>query len=397
MRKRKKIAILFNEDLVNRKGMSNAILARISYLQKHLPQEFEIEPICISEYDDALARFLRHTPKMQKCDSITVDGIHIDNFWQKFMVINYIAMVKLRKGPFIDVTPRGILQKLKDYDLISAHSFPAGLIALKAFRSFNVPYCITWHGSDIHTAPSLSKYYRDNTETLISQAQYNFFVSNALRSTAKKRFNIGENNALLYNGAYKRFERLADDYRNQLKHKYNISDDYKVVAFVGNLFAIKNAQLLPDIFGQINKHYPGKVKFWIIGDGKLRSHIEEGISSLGMNDRVAFLGNQPYEKMPELMNCIDLLVLPSKNEGLPLVTVEAIQCGAMVIGSNVGGIPEAIGVDNVVDFGDDFVVRFADKCVKALNGNYKAFVNEELDWDRTALKEIEIYKSILLS
>lgn len=63
--------------------------------------------------------------------------------------------------------------------------------------------------------------------------------------------------------------------------------------------------------------------------------------------------------MPLLLNCVDILILPSKNEGLPLIVVEAIKSGANVVASDVGGIREVIGVDKVVILGDDFVHRFS--------------------------------------
>ncbi|GAA4455979.1 hypothetical protein GCM10023156_30710 [Novipirellula rosea] len=66
-----------------------------------------------------------------------------------------------------------------------------------------------------------------------------------------------------------------------------------------------------------------------------------------LNDRnlpgIQFLGRR--DDIPRLMNSIDVLVIPSRMEGLGLVTLEAMACAKPVIGSRIGGIAEAV-VDN---------------------------------------------------
>ena len=110
---------------------------------------------------------------------------------------------------------------------------------------------------------------------------------------------------------------------------------------------------------------------------------------------IRFFGNQPSPAMPDIMNCIDVLVLPSLNEGLPLVCAEALSCGAAVVGSDVGGIAEVIGSDNVVPLGISFVNGMAEKVVAALVGQSPSqTLPADISWARTAALELSILKSL---
>ena len=168
-----------------------------------------------------------------------------------------------------------------------------------------------------------------------------------------------------------------------------MSKDDKVVAFVGNIVQVKNVRSLAPIFDRIASGYSGKLKFWIVGDGKLRNDVERDFHG----SEVRFFGNVSAELMPEIMNCIDVLVLPSFNEGLPLVCAEALSCGANVVGSCVGGIPEVIGENNVVPLGDGFVEGIAMRAVQMLNGRVTQRLPQAFDWNLTAAKELSILKS----
>lgn len=375
--------------------MTNAIINRITHIKDIAESSgFALKVYCLSSYDGIITRLLRNKPKRHLEALVNIEGIDISVVWSKFSLIDYLLVYKANSTPVFEKIDKNFISELSQYDLISAHSFLAGKVAKIVNALHNIPYCVTWHGSDIHTAPNSYSYYRNETIKILENATQNIFVSEALASTSKK-LSASCAREVLCNGANEEFTILPEPQRKDLRKKYGLNTDTKVVGFVGNLISLKNALLLPKIFETIQKKFNAKVKFWIIGNGNLRQQIEQEIKKYGLEAVTEMMGNRPYSEMPELMNCIDLLVLPSKNEGLPLVTVEASNCGAMVIGSRAGGIPEAIGMDNTVEPGDEFPTRFADACVSALNGNYTRFVNKKLDWNVTANKEIEIYKKLL--
>ena len=131
----------------------------------------------------------------------------------------------------------------------------------------------------------------------------------------------------------------------------------------------------------------------MVGDGKLRGSVEPTMVSDETID-VRFWGNVPVEEMPAVMNCIDVMVLPSLNEGLPLVCAEAIRCGASVVGSEVGGVPEVIGSGYVVPLGEGFVDGMSSKIAGILQTSKYQTVPESMSWKAAAEKELDCIKSI---
>lgn len=94
-------------------------------------------------------------------------------------------------------------------------------------------------------------------------------------------------------------------------------------------------EALPDILQVVPD-----CRFVIAGDGPLRKQLEKRAQALGLSRRVHFLGFQPAAR--ELIQNMDLLVVPSLSEGTPLVVLEAMGAGIPVVASSVGGIPEQI-------------------------------------------------------
>ena len=221
--------------------------------------------------------------------------------------------------------------------------------------------------------------------------------------------------AVLYNGVSEKFTRYSDEKRTELRRQYGLTPQDKVVAYVGNFLKVKNVAVLPDLFYKIHEDFDNlmaedkrddvALKFWIVGDGKLRPELEPLIKKAA-GTGVEFLGNRPADQMPDIMNCIDVLVLPSRNEGLPLVALEALKCGANVVGSDVGGIPEVIGKENTIAFrkktdgepdycGSEFVGKFSWRVNGLIGSEVHQPLSPDFDWKRTAENELALIERTL--
>lgn len=83
------------------------------------------------------------------------------------------------------------------------------------------------------------------------------------------------------------------------------------------------------------------VDYYLIGSGN-QSRLKMIAEKCGVNDNVHFIGIVPHEKIPSMLQNLDVYIQPSLQEGLPRAVVEAMSVGLPVIGSNTGGIPELI-------------------------------------------------------
>ena len=387
-----RIVVIFESSPFDRKGLFNAVHNRIRHLR--YTGECEVDAYCIHSHDNAFTRRVRHNPEVPFVEDTRVDDVRYRLLWYDFSIIDHILVHKLHRKPlFFSSFMSRCIDMLKGYDCILAHSFTGALFAFEASIRYGIPYLVTWHGSEIHTHPWRNQMILRDTRSLMEGAACNFFVSKALLKDSD-RITSSVRKEVLYNGVSSDFTRFSTERRMSLRNCYGISEEDKVVAYAGSIVAVKNVLSLQPIFHSIQEGYHSPLKFWIIGDGKLRPQVQKVMTEDSSID-VRFWGNVPAEEMPSLLNCVDVLLLPSLNEGLGMICAEAIRCGASVAGSNAGGISEVIGSENTVPLGDGFIDGLSDKAILMVSNPQSQSLSPELDWTSTASKELALIKEIL--
>jgi glycosyltransferase involved in cell wall biosynthesis len=115
-------------------------------------------------------------------------------------------------------------------------------------------------------------------------------------------------------------------------------DRDKQIGYIGRLSKEKGIlEFLSAAMQLTNKDF----KFTVVGDGPLRTEVENKLKGLNASD-IRLFSWLDYQEVPAFLNQLSLLVLPSSGEGVPNVVLEAMACGTPVLATPVGGIPDLI-------------------------------------------------------
>ena len=125
------------------------------------------------------------------------------------------------------------------------------------------------------------------------------------------------------------------------------------------------------------------VQLLYVGDGKCKSGLQEMARQLGVEDRVRFVGALPPGRaIQDFVDGLDLFVLPSRQEGLPRAMVEAMARGCPCVGSTVGGIPELLPAEDLVNPQD--VEVLAAKLLEVLLNPVRLKAMAKRNWRKAA-------------
>jgi glycosyltransferase involved in cell wall biosynthesis len=137
--------------------------------------------------------------------------------------------------------------------------------------------------------------------------------------------------------ALERFEKQVATGR--MKTQLGLEERTRVIGTVGSLVVEKGHLYLLEAARPI-LDIVKDLKFLIIGDGPLRKLLEEKSEELGIKKHLIFAGQR--KDIPELLMAMDIFVLPSIKEGLPMALLEAMAAKRPVIATRVGAIPKVI-------------------------------------------------------
>lgn len=148
--------------------------------------------------------------------------------------------------------------------------------------------------------------------------------------------------------------------REALRRTWQIAEDAVIIGTAGRLVPVKGHAILLEAVRILRASKPN-VTLLLVGDGPLRSDLETNAKRLGLENAVIFTGHQ--DQAYDCLNLMDIFVLPSLHEGIPMVLLEALALERPVVATRVGGIPEVITHDlsgKLVHAGD------ADELAKSL-------------------------------
>lgn len=117
----------------------------------------------------------------------------------------------------------------------------------------------------------------------------------------------------------------------------NLSGDCLRLCYIGRLSEIKGIRYLIAALISLGE---ANYRCVIVGEGELRAELEMCLQEHGLESRVSFLGRR--DDVQNILSQVDVCVMPSLVEGLPMVMLESLSVGTPVLGTTVGGIPDVI-------------------------------------------------------
>jgi len=219
----------------------------------------------------------------------------------------------------------------RNCDLIHANWTLSAFAAWASSFWHHKPYIVTIHGSDIYQATKIPG-VKTITRFALNRSRKVIAPSISLSETAiafglnkKKSLTIpdGVDIEVFTPGPEKRPEKIL---------------------FVGSLIKRKGVNFLLEAFSKVTPNFPN-TELLIVGEGSEKDDLLNLAEKLGIQSKVTFLGSISPTDVKFHMQQARVFVLPSIEEGLGVVLLEALACGTPCVGSRVGGIPDVLNAN----------------------------------------------------
>ena len=197
-----------------------------------------------------------------------------------------------------------------------------------------LPFVTTLHGTDI-TLVGADRSYLPITRFSIEESDGVTAISEYLRDVTLREFQVHRPVEVIPNFVNCDVFHPAD---GKSRREEFAPRGEKVLAHLSNFRPVKRVSDVVEIFALVRRQIPAKLL--MIGDGPDRTVAEWMVREKNVGPDVIFLGKQ--NQVQDLLNCADVLLLPSDLESFGLAALEGMACGVPAICSRVGGVPEVI-------------------------------------------------------
>jgi teichuronic acid biosynthesis glycosyltransferase TuaC len=279
----------------------------------------------------------------------------------------------------------------ENFDLIDAHYFyPDGVAAVLLGQWLSKPVVITARGSDLNFIPN---YWtaRKWIQWASRHAAGLITVSAALKNVLVQLGAAPNKINVLRNG--------VDLVQFQPTDREQARKNFGLVGFVllsvGNLIPLKGHDLAIRSLTKV----PDAILL-VAGAGPEKQSLQNLARTLGVRERVRFLGTLPQDELRAYYGAADALVLASSREGWANVLLESMACGTPVIATAVGGSAEVVAAPEA---GLLLATRSAEALVQAIAQLRNAYPDraatrryaERFGWDETTAGQIKLFRDIL--
>jgi len=225
------------------------------------------------------------------------------------------------------------LIKDREIHVMHSHEFATNVYASVLSSLTGIPVVATAHGKNYYP----DKWRRRAAYRFVARRSTMVAVSNDLKRFLTERIGIPPANIRVVHNGIDLCRYSVNAANPAIRAELGIGAGQPVIGTVGNLFAVKGQSYLLRACKAVAGAHPAMVLL-IAGEGDQLDMLREEASKLGIAGNVKFLGFR--DDVPSLLQAMDICVLPSLSEGLPLSILEALALKKSVVATNVGGVSE---------------------------------------------------------
>ena len=231
----------------------------------------------------------------------------------------------------------GVLERLlrsERIGLVHSHLYHANLYGRLACRRAGVPAVVSVHNT--YTSPKLhrrliNRFLARSTKRVIA-------VSEDIKRDLMRHDGIPAGRIVVISNGVD-FARLSTSTtRAQARLRLGIGEATLAVGCVARLEEQKGHRFLLEAMSLL-RDLP--MRLFVVGDGRLRSELEQRAASLGVGNSTTFLGMR--SDVPDILPALDIYAMPSLWEGLSIALLEAMAAGLAVVATDVGGVGQVFG------------------------------------------------------
>lgn len=262
-----------------------------------------------------------------------------------------VTIDELRIGSLGDIARPAVRKRIREIvaaaapDIIHAHMYHAEIVAAVASSASGLPLVVTRHSSGL-------EFNGSRRIAAVIAGRWTRRVIAVSSGAAEEAVKIGaprDSVVIIPNGVdTTRFRPLEPALRESERIRL-INEHFPagggseslLVGSVSGLKPVKNFSLLLKAFAGLVSSGVDTARLLIVGEGPLREELEGLVSSLEIDSIVSFPGHS--DRPEEYLPLLDLFVLPSLSEGIPMAMLEALSSGLACVSSRVGGMSELLG------------------------------------------------------
>ncbi|OGC83077.1 MAG: hypothetical protein A2W07_00135 [candidate division Zixibacteria bacterium RBG_16_43_9] len=228
-------------------------------------------------------------------------------------------------------------------DIVHTHLAKAGTLGRVAAKLAGAPIIVhTFHGNlfQEHFNSSQSKFFLNLEKLLMRISNKIIAISNSQKQELLN-YKVGDPRKIACIPLGLELEPFLTSEHNRGVFRKELALEEKVplIGVIARLVPIKGHDYFFEAAKLISQEFPS-VRFIVVGDGELRKTLTDLVTDLGIEDKVIFCGFR--KDLVNIYADLDIVVLSSLNEGLPVSIIEALAARKAVVATDVGGVKDLV-------------------------------------------------------